>query len=350
LHLGVSLPVMQFRGKAVLVYHQTQTDGRKVLQTFRAENMKLQQAKTYSGRLTVGAKKRLTKAITLMVQGTRRQWIVNPVTKKTQLHQLSFMTLTVSDHTKKLTGREAYQQLLSGFLQWLRKSKKVTTYIWKAELHKDGQIHYHITLPDFIHYREIRDKWNDLQKRAGLLDRYHEEHGHWDPNSTDIHKVYKIKDVTSYLVKEIAKSMQNDVSLGGKVWDCSLNLSNGKYFSVYMRQEHELFLNTAVNEGLAEIYVADQFSLYRFEKPVEEYILTRTELKHYRSWLTVLQESIYNTDPPPPETNSGTIQLPMAAAGAGAGGQVCTTNKKPQTSFEFQGSEMNFNSSLSTQI
>jgi hypothetical protein len=300
-HLGVSLPKLQLRNKSVLVYQEVQTDGRKVLQAFRSANMRAQQGKQYSGRLTAGAKKRLTKAITLMVQGTRRRWIVNPVTQRTCLHQLTFLTLTVSDHSQILDGKTAYKKLLSGFLQWLRKTKGVNTYIWKAELHKSGQIHYHITLPDFIHYREIRDKWNELQRKAGLLEKYYQEHGHYDPNSTDVHKVYKMKDVTSYLVKEIAKQMQNTTSLGGKVWDCSANLSQAKYFTCYMKEDQYNFLETAVNECLAEKYEGEHFTMYRFpnvKEQIEEYLLSAEDYKQYKTWLHVLRESIACSDPP----------------------------------------------------
>jgi ribosomal protein L28 len=290
---------MQIRGKTVLVYQESQTDGRK-LQLFRSANMREQQKKVYSGRLTAGAKKRLTKAITLMVQGTRRRWISNPVTKKQSLHHLTFVTLTVSDSTKKLDGKTAYKQLLSGFLQWLRKTKGVNTYIWKAELQKNGQIHYHVTCPDWIHYREIRNKWNDLQKKAGLLDAYFEKKGHYDANSTDVHKVYRIKDVAGYLVKEIAKSCQNEKTLGGKVWDCTCNLSKAKYFDAYMKEETYLFMETAVNENLCTKYSAERFTIYRFnctEERIEEHLLPKDQLHNYQVWLRVLRDSITFIDP-----------------------------------------------------
>lgn len=270
-----------------------------------------------------------------MVSGTRRRWIVNPVTQKSTLHQLTFVTLTVSDCSQEFTGKDAYKQLLSPFLAWLRKTKGVNTYIWKAELQRNGQIHYHITLPDFIHYRELRTKWNEIQKKAGVIDRYRanqlEFHkdgfrlreeltrgenpwtaeaqrraydegmkNDWqDPNSTDVHKVYKIKDVAAYLVKEIAKGMQNETSLGGKVWDCSENLSQAKYYTQTMEEKHFKFMELAVEERLCEKYQGEQFTIYRFKtfEPIEEYLLTEADLKNYQAWLYVLRDSIQYTDP-----------------------------------------------------
>jgi hypothetical protein len=292
------MPVMQLRGKSVVTYVRAESDGRKGLQIFRSINMQAQQKRAYSGRLTPGAKKRLTKAINLMVQGTRLRWISNPVNQRSQLHRLSFITLTVNNHGALLDGKTAYKLLLAGFLSWLRKTKGVTTYIWKAEIQKNGQIHYHITLPDFLHYKEIRDKWNDLQRKAGLLEQYHADHGHYNPNSTDIHSVRKMQDIASYLVKEIAKSCQNETSIGGKVWDCSANLSAAKYFSVEMKQAQFEFLEAAVNECRATKYEGERFCIYKFKESVEERLLSKEDLSHYQTWLHVLRESIVYNDPP----------------------------------------------------
>lgn len=328
-NLRISLPVMQFRGKKVLVYYETQQFGSKGLQLFRQDNMRKQQATAYSGKLTQGAKKRLTKAISLLVQGTRKRWIRNPISNKQQLHQLTFVTLTVSDTSVSLTGKQAHKILLKPFLEWLTKTKKVNTYLWKAELQKNGQLHYHLTLPDWIHWREIRDKWNEVQNKAGIIERYREHQKAWhkngfrvrkellphwpeyeqrkayqkgvetnwnDPNSTDVHKVYKIKDVEAYLIKEIAKGIQNAQGLGGKVWDCSMNLKQGKYHNAYMKQTHLLFMEQAVNECLASKFIGEQFVIYNFEEPPQEYLLTDEEFSKYRTWLTVLQNSIVYND------------------------------------------------------
>jgi hypothetical protein len=295
--------------------------------------MAQQQKKTYSGRLTPGAKKRLVKAITVMVEGTRRRWIFNPVNQRTQLHQLTFVTLTVSDTGSILDGKEGYKKLLAPFLDWLRRTKKVDTYIWKGELQGNGQIHYHVTLPNFIHYQEIRDKWNEVQKKAGIIDKYRERQLQWhkngftlrkdllstwpaakqlqaynkgmdtdwqSPNSTDIHKVYKVKDVAGYLIKEITKSCQNNVSLGGKVWDCSKNLSEAKYFSMDMKEDHFQFCEMAVEEGLATKYEGERFCVYQFKQEVKEHLLTLQEMKGYVTWLQVIRASISYNDPPSP--------------------------------------------------
>lgn len=355
---GYSMPIMQVRGKNIISYLRTESDGCKGLQMFRIENMTLQRSSAYSGQFTAGARKRMTKCINLMVQGTRRRWITNPINNQLQLHQLSFITLTVSDTGEILDPETAYKKLLSPFLAWLRKTKGVNTYIWRFERQKNDQIHYHVTLPDFIHYKEIRDKWNGLQKKAGIIARYRENQQRWhsngfrlredllqdwteekqraayargiannwsDPNSTDVHKVYKVRDLASYLCKEFGKTCQNPKnkkyysdlledqlpglqaagnyekyiellklsSLSGKVWDCSDNLKKGKYFSVEMKQEQFEYLERSCKEGLCDRYEGEMFCIYKFRQdPVREALLTKEDMKQYKVWLHVLRDSI----------------------------------------------------------
>lgn len=267
----------------------------------------------YSGRMTLGARKRMTKAITLMCQAVKPKWILNPVSGRYCFHRLSFITLTVSSQ-KNISAKEAYQKLLAGFLQWLRKSKGVKTYIWKAELQARGQIHYHITLPDFIHYKEIRDEWNKLQKAAGLLDEYAKEHGHFNPNSTDIHDVRHVKNLSSYIVKELGKSIDakklhykkvvdslvkageipadqeekflaeyvgEEMITEGKVWDCSNNLSGCRYFSVVMTARHTDLIEALLEKGDCRKVAGDWWAIMYFNDCSPPDLLNNDERKKF---------------------------------------------------------------------
>lgn len=294
--MSLSIPVMQLRNKSVLIYYQYQKTGSSKFISFRSNNLRHQRIARYNGQMSAGAKKRLTKAITLLVQTTKKRWLYNEVSKRMVLHHLSFITLTVSDPQKKLSGKEAYQKLLSHFIAWLRRTKKVNTYIWKAELQKNGQIHYHITTPAFINYQEIRDKWNNLQRKAGLLDNYAKDHLHFDANSTDIHAVYKINDMAAYLIKYIAKQEQNKDAIGGKVWDCSENLSKAKYHSLHMQSHHIHFIKSAVTHGLAVEHHEERYSIIKFYEPPEEYLLTEKEFSDYRNYLEVIGSTIIYND------------------------------------------------------
>ena len=99
--------------------------------------------------------------------------------------------------------------MLEPFLRWMRQVHNTTLYIWKAERQKRGAIHYHITSNKFIHYQELRNKWNWLLSKHGLNESYVKEHQHNNANSTDVHSVKNIKNLAPYLIKYFTKTEQN---------------------------------------------------------------------------------------------------------------------------------------------
>lgn len=222
------IPYVQVRSNALIFYSLPDSQSRRN----QANPLNdLTKEKTYAGSVSPGAKKRITKAVTLLVQSTQKKRVYNTVTGKMQDFRLNFVTLTVSSTTTILTAKEAHKILLEPFLLTARRKWGVKSYIWKAELQKRGQIHYHITTNTFIPWQLIRDTWNNLQRKNGLLDSYKEKYGHYNANSTDVHSVYKIQNLTAYLVKYMAKEEKDGGKTVGKVWDCSLNLKKCNYFT-----------------------------------------------------------------------------------------------------------------------
>ena len=217
----------------------------------------------YQGKVTPGVRKRLTKAVNLLLQMVKPTWIKNEVTGKIQYHNISFITLKITD-AENITGRMAYDNCFSHFLDWLTRTHGTKLYVWKVEKEKRGQVHYHITTPDFIDYRLIRKTWNNLLRKAGYLDAYAQEHGHYDANSTDIHEVRHVTNLGPYLVKaladsieaaekikktrcgktdqtigaEMAKDEQNETATDGKIWGCSELLSAAKYVTFACSERH----------------------------------------------------------------------------------------------------------------
>lgn len=207
--------------------------------------------KGYSGEVTESTRKRIATAIDVFLQISPVRFIHNPVTKRQQKFQLSFITLTIS-HPEPIPASEGHKAI-KVFLQhfkrpWHRRkmSESMKTYIWKAELQQRGQLHYHLTTNVFLHLVEVRRVWNDIQRQRGWLDDYNRRLGKWDANSTDVHGVYKLKDVGRYLTKYISKqeyrqsaanpesgfpALLEPTRLDAKVWGCSEDLKGAKRFS-----------------------------------------------------------------------------------------------------------------------
>ena len=252
---------IQLRYNCVIIYSQWMGKVSRSLQQFRRINMTLQRAGRYSGTVTKGAMKRITRVVNILCLYSTEKWIWNEVTQTQVKHKLSFITLTVTENDKMLTAREAYDTLLEPFLKWATRTKGVKAFIWKAEKQKRGQIHYHITTPSFLNWREIRTKWNRLQAQAGLLDSFAAKHKHADPNSTDVHEVYKVNDLTSYLIKYLSKNDPTDEGTTGKIWDASLNLKTAQLPNYDMINDQDEMLRIAQENNITKTTVRDHCTI-----------------------------------------------------------------------------------------
>lgn len=237
----------QFRSRSIVSYYKKskQSAFRSLSRQQSIDNFKKQE--TYSGLVTEGSQKRLTRALENLLQVAE----FKPLVYKGREYQfkVNFITLTLYSFARRVPGNEAHKTCMEPLLRWLR-GKGMTAYVWKAELQGKRedchQLHYHLTTDVYIDCIELRDKWNELQRRAGYLDYYFEKYGHWNANSTDVHATHNKKNLIGYLKKkivrysdkkkysqlrskylviaEMAKAIQNKETIEGKIWDCSQNI------------------------------------------------------------------------------------------------------------------------------
>ena len=186
--------------------------------------------KTYSGKTTSGSVKRIKKAVDMLLQLSPPRWIMNTVSGRKEEHTLSFITLTIPGNERHIEANEGHKLLLAPWLLKMKRKFGLKTYIWKAEFQKNGQLHYHITTPTWIPYFEIRDNWNNGLSKAKMLENWFTVHPSTMPNSTDVHKVYKVENIQAYLSKYLAKENKDRVTKG-KIWDCSMDIKEAKFFS-----------------------------------------------------------------------------------------------------------------------
>jgi hypothetical protein len=295
--MRIDIPYLQFRPNTIIQYNVAEYTHPKsscrIMQNRLYEN--LREHKTYSGMLCPGAKKRLAKAIDFLVDTAQQKTIYNPVSSKMQPFKLNFITLTISAQNNHIKGKEGHKMLLEPFLKWMRdKHKGKVTYLWKAELQKRGQLHYHVVCDVFIHWKQIQYKWNELQQRNGLLEDYHKRYGyHKMPKSTDVHAIYKIKDIAGYLKKEIAKQYQNAKDLGGKIWDCSQNLKGLKYFTTmayHGKYNYNDTLTQKVKAKEVTEIITEQCRIFKFHKEQPSSILIGDDRFDYNKLITAVRE------------------------------------------------------------
>jgi hypothetical protein len=224
--------------------------------------------------------------------------IWNPVAQRNHKFRLSFITLTIA-HPEPLETTVTHPAL-KVFLQHFKTppakkaiSEQMKSYIWKCELQERGQIHYHITTNAFLHYWEIRRVWNGIQFRRGWIEDYLKKTGKTDPNSTDVHSVYKVRDIGAYLSKYLSKRQVRDVSeygfpelvyeptLAGKVWDCSNDLKI-KRFSDEMDTETEERIRSGISCGKAKRLSFPRCEIFHTKEPQQ--LLSEPAKKAYENW------------------------------------------------------------------
>jgi len=154
-------------------------------------------------------------------------------------YKLTFVTLTLPSQQIH-SDNEIKTTCLNHFLTILRNKYSVDLYIWKAEKQENNNIHFHILTNRYIPWLSLRSEWNRIINKLGYVDRYQVkqqeffkdgfrmsvnkndkrpeaaqrnaylkslESNFTNPNSTDIHALYKIKNVAAYISKYLSKEV-----------------------------------------------------------------------------------------------------------------------------------------------
>ena len=276
----MKIPYLQVRNNCLLYYEMAD------IQVPRKHTPIVKKA--YSGKVTEGVRKRIQKAIDILVQKSPVRMTYNPITFKTFPFRLNFITLTFST-PELISADDAYKNMIKPLLRKLRKGNDFS-YVWKAEFQSDkdfsgkikangGQLHYHIASNKFIPYTSIRLEWNKLQRKQGYLKAYGLKHRHYDPNSIDIHSVYHVQDLSSYLGKYMSKDQSKIVK--GKVWDCSKDCKLGR-FSFILCNDVEMKIRKGRKEGKVTQIDLEHCTIFKMKDPLS--YLSSTVFKEYVSW------------------------------------------------------------------
>ena len=216
------------------------------------------------------AQRRIRQVINWMCYLSRHRNVRTPEGKIIKGFQIAFVTLTLP--TKQMhPHKEIVSKCLNRFLTEARRKWGVENYVWKLELQKNGNIHFHITWDKFVRWQDIRTQWNNAISKLGYTAAYQnqmqqlsfQEYCYWrrqngsvskkrlqeaydygqrtqwqNPNSTDVRNVKDIKNLASYLSKYLSKPAADSETTGliadsleeltGRLWYCSQSLSRLK--------------------------------------------------------------------------------------------------------------------------
>jgi hypothetical protein len=215
-----SYPVMQIRPYGLLMYEQREYD---TIQR-HSRNTLGEGFKSYTGELTPYAKKKLKRAIQLMVAIAKDKEATHFKSGKSFKFKLNFITLTLPAAQGETTDKEI-KVCLDNWIKRAKRKYQLKSYVWRAERQANGNLHFHMITDTYIRYDHIRNDWNSVLYPTGLIAKYQQKHGLKQPNSTDVHAISRIRNLSSYFIKYMSKGRKQDEKpIEGKVWDCSTNL------------------------------------------------------------------------------------------------------------------------------
>lgn len=238
-----------------------------------------------TGKLSHGARKRLKQSIELLIDISPKKWFTVPSTGKRFQFQITFLTLTMSSPTKEIPDKTITKTLLEPFLQILRRKYKCKSYVWRAEKQKNGNLHFHITTNEYIPYDQVRDDWNRVQNKLGLIDQFESKHKHRNPNSTDIHSVRGIRDLARYMVKYMSKEVPEDQKVFCKHWDCSKDLKIRETIAIEITADvHEQLCSIQRSKGV-RTFLGERYSLIEMRGADIRNIIPEEWKKLYRDFI-----------------------------------------------------------------
>lgn len=253
----------------------------------------------YNGKMSECSRKRLRKAINILNTISDWQNVYNPIIRGIQSYRLTFITLTIPFNGVAIDHKLAYLKLFKPMLRIMRDKFKMTSYIWKAELTKKNQLHYHLTSNIFIRHDLVRFQWNKLLRKLRLLDKYAAEKGHYNAPSTEIRSVRNDKDIEIYLSKYISKVDDKERHIDGKIWDCSLNLKKAKKFKICLDSKHIDNIAALYAKGVKYEFEDDFFCYINFVNEAPLMILNGLEHKLFREWKEAILTARAASQPSP---------------------------------------------------
>jgi len=326
-------PVLQLRPNSMLVYDQVEyatsrPPRSKVVkldihgspEKSNLENLK--NAKTYAGQLNINSKKRLQKAINLLVAVSKPKTALNFRTNSNYVFKVNFVTLTLPCAQGNVSDKEIKKRCLDPWLKSMRYRYKLCSYVWRCERQFNGNLHFHVTTDTYLPYDEIRNIWNIQLEKLGYIDKFEEKHGNRHPNSTDVHSVNKIRNIAAYMVKYMSKDANqhlddiNDIreskgkpklvpenhpfqsidgqpkwdeAINGKVWDCSSNLKQKIKCDMILGSEEMETLNLVRDNFPQQVIKSDFCVFVWFTNDQFEQVIQGTLKKRWLEYLELIR-------------------------------------------------------------
>lgn len=228
---------------------------------------------------------RMKKAIRILVASAKTKTAFSLKTGQPFKWKINFITLTLPAMQGTRTDAEIKKYCFEPFLRIMRNRFGMVSYVWKAERQANGNLHFHITADTWVHYMQVQKFWNKCLNKLGFIEQFCKSHNHRNPNSTDIHAVFNIRNLAAYMVKYMTKAGNLNDKIEGAVWDCSTNLKKAKFPSMIIEGDTETAVNLAFTTMHEKIIEFDFAKFAVMSSWQMNRVTTKTMKQLYRSWL-----------------------------------------------------------------
>jgi len=131
----------------------------------------VQLKKFHNFEISKNATREISNKISWLWAMARKKQITTLSGKQISNFKMSFFTLTLPS-TQVHPTAEITKTAFNQFLTEMRKSYKLTNYVWRLEFQKNGNVHYHLATDVYIDYYIMLKVWNRCINKLGYVDRY----------------------------------------------------------------------------------------------------------------------------------------------------------------------------------
>lgn len=219
------------------IFSQTvQTREGKRLSRYNNQSFGNLEKKAIKKGLSEQSQRKIRHAVEWLIEQSQQKRVFDKDSGKNFWFKVNFITVTIPSPEVSFDTQEERDkywsvrdisacEMWSAYLTYLRNCLNLRNYVWKKETTAKGEIHFHLTSDTFLHYKQLRQSWNKYLTRWGFSDEFYKKHGHRDCNSTDVHSVLKVNNITGYIIKYMAKESEGRRIPAGRLWGCSYSLA-----------------------------------------------------------------------------------------------------------------------------
>lgn len=217
--------------------------------------------------LSEKARRRLINSVNWLIASAKKKRVFSKQKNKNFFFKVNFLTLTIPYSDKMPSDSFLKNKILHNFINTMMYRHNLRNYVWRAETQANGSIHFHFITDTFMDWNSVKEVWNRILLKNNLLTYYQKKHSNmsveeyiseyskngnvttdqlimrykkgvsenWvQPNSTDIHAVYKVRDIGAYVSKYMSKNEEERRAVNGRLWSCSYSISraNKEFVSI----------------------------------------------------------------------------------------------------------------------